>query len=411
MSCTHNKVKEVKMMTNLKETLFNKIEEKEQRIIELRRHLHSHPELSFEESETSQFIKDFYQDKDVVLHTDLNGQHGLVVEIKGGQPGNTIGLRADFDALPIKETTDLDFASQNDGVMHACGHDAHTAYLLGVAEALIEMKEELPGTVKIIHQHAEEVPPGGAQDILASGVLDDVDEVYGIHFFPNLDVGTIFVHNGESFAGRSNFDMHIQGKGGHAAMPQNTNDALVAGAYFVTEAQTVVSRRINPLESAVVSISAFEAPGGYNVIQDNVTLRGTVRYMNEDIKEPLYKEIAKLAKGLEATFDVEVDLDYKYDYPVLYNSDKQTDAVRAILEDAKGSYVKEVVDLGPVTGSEDFAFYLTQIPGSFIIVGAKPVDYDMHPLHHPKMVLNEDAFQVAAKALADIAINRLTAEI
>ncbi|MBO1198700.1 amidohydrolase [Staphylococcus simiae] len=398
-------------MTNLRETVFKKIEDKQQRIIELRRHLHSHPELSFEEENTSQFIKDFYKDKDVKMHTDLNGQHGLVVEINGGQPGNTIALRADFDALPIKEDTGLEFASQHEGVMHACGHDAHTAYLLGVAEALIEVKEDLPGTVKIIHQHAEEVPPGGAQDILASGVLDDVDEVYGIHFFPNLDVGTIFVHQGEAFAGRSNFDMHIQGKGGHAAMPQNTNDALVAGAYFVTEAQTVVSRRIDPLESAVVSISAFEAPGGYNVIQDNVTLRGTVRYMNEDLKETLYNEINNIAQGLETTFNVKVNLDYKYDYPVLYNNDKQTDAVQQILEQAQGSYVTDVVDLGPITGSEDFAYYLTDKPGTFIVVGAKPVDHEVYPLHHPKMVLNEDGFQVAAKAIADIALNRLTAEI
>lgn len=165
------------MFMNLKDKLFQILEDQEQEMIQIRRYLHQYPELSFQESNTAEYIKSFYQNKDVSLTQPVSDAHAIIVEIKGGQPGKTIGLRADFDALPISEETEVPFKSQNEGVMHACGHDAHTAYLLGVANALIEVKEELSGTIKIIHQHAEELPPGGAQQILATGALTDVDEI------------------------------------------------------------------------------------------------------------------------------------------------------------------------------------------------------------------------------------------
>ncbi|MCG3401922.1 amidohydrolase [Staphylococcus massiliensis] len=396
-------------MRELREELFKRLDEKEDKIKEIRRHLHEYPELSFEEEETSAYIKDFYKDKDVKIYDELNGQHGLVVEIKGDKPGKTIGLRADFDALPIKEASDVPFKSKNDGVMHACGHDAHTAYLMVVAETLIEMKSQLPGTVKIIHQHAEEVPPGGARDIIASGAIDDLDEIYGIHYFPQIETGKLFIHSGPTFAGRSNFDLTIKGKGGHAALPQEAKDALVAGAYFVTEAQTVVSRRIDPLETMVVTVSAFDAPGGYNVIQDEVTLRGTVRYMNEDLKETAYNEIKRIVEGIETSFGVTADLDYKYDYRVLHNSEQETKEIIETLNESAGTYFKEIVDLGEITGSEDFSYYLTQFKGNFFVVGAMPENSDeMYSLHHPKMKLNEDAFIIAAKSVTDVLLSRLT---
>ncbi|MCJ0968036.1 amidohydrolase [Mammaliicoccus sciuri] len=395
-------------MNNLKEKLFNLIEKKESDMIDIRRHLHQHPELSFEEVQTAEYIKSFYEGKDVKVTQPLEKEHAIIVEIKGGQEGRTIGLRADFDALPITEETDVPFKSQNEGVMHACGHDAHTAYLMGLADALIEIKEELPGTVKIIHQHAEEKPPGGAKALVESGALDDLDEVYGIHIVPVAGPEFIGYNKGPSFSGSSTFKLTINGLGGHAASPHKTHDALVAGTNFVNAIQTIVSRRIDPLYMGVVTIGAFEAPGGYNVIQDKVTIKGTARYLNPELEETMYQEIKKIADSVAVGFDIEYDLDYQFGYPVLYNHPEQTDKVAEILSNSKGDYFQQLVEIPQVTGSEDFAYYLQKIPGSFYIVGSKPEGVtEPYMNHHPKFDVNEDCLQVAAKSLGEITLNRL----
>lgn len=393
---------------SLKEKLFKKLESKESRMIELRRYMHENPELSFEEENTAKLIEDFYKDKDVEVTVNVGNGYGVIVEINGSKPGRTIGLRADFDALPIQEEAEVSFKSSNDGVMHACGHDMHTAYLLILGESLIELKDEWNGTIKLIHQHAEEVPPGGAKSIVESGILDDLDEVYGIHVFPMMDIGAIGLIEGNAMAGRSNFDLTIQGRGGHGAMPHTTKDALVAGAYFVAEAQTIVSRHMDPMDSVVVSVTAFDAPGGYNVIQDKVVLRGTVRYLQEDNKVPAYEAMAQVTAGIEQSFGVQCDLDYVYDYPVTYNHPRETKIVEKILEESKGSYFKEIIYPKPSSGSEDFAYYLEKVPGSFINVGAKPENVENpYPNHHPKFVVNEDALLICAKTLGDVVLNRL----
>lgn len=395
-------------MNNLKEKFFNLIEKKESDMIDIRRHLHQHPELSFEEAQTAEYIKSFYEGKDVKVTQPLEKEHAIIVEIKGGQEGRTIGLRADFDALSITEETDVPFKSQNEGVMHACGHDAHTAYLMGLADALIEIKEELPGTVKIIHQHAEEKPPGGAKALVESGALDDLDEVYGIHIVPVAGPEFIGYNKGPSFSGSSTFKLTINGLGGHAASPHKTHDALVAGTNFVNAIQTIVSRRIDPLDMGVVTIGAFEAPGGYNVIQDKVTIKGTARYLNPELEETMYQEIKKIADSVAVGFDIEYDLDYQFGYPVLYNHPEQTDKVAEILSNSKGDYFQQLVEIPQVTGSEDFAYYLQKIPGSFYIVGSKPEGVtEPYMNHHPKFEVNEDCLQVAAKSLGEITLNRL----
>ncbi|MBL0847404.1 amidohydrolase [Mammaliicoccus fleurettii] len=395
-------------MNNLKEKLFKLIENKESEMIEIRRHLHQHPELSFEEVQTADYIKSFYKDKDVKVTQPLDDEYAIIVEINGGREGQTIGLRADFDALPIEEETDVPFKSENEGVMHACGHDVHTAYLMGLADALIESKEELPGTVKIIHQHAEEKPPGGAKAIVESGVLDDLDEVYGIHIVPVAGPEFIVYNKGPSFSGSSTFKLTINGLGGHAASPHKTHDALIAGTNFVNAIQTIVSRRIDPLDMGVVTIGAFEAPGGYNVIQDSVTIKGTARYLNPELEETMYQEIKKIADSIAVGFDIEYDLDYQYGYPVLYNHIEQTEKVAEILSESKGDYFQQLVEIPQVTGSEDFAYYLQKIPGSFYIVGSKPEGVtEPYMNHHPKFDVNEDCMLVAAKSLAEITLNRL----
>lgn len=352
------------MFMSLKEQLFQILEAKEQEMIEHRRHLHRHPELSFEEENTAKYIKSFYEGKDVTLTQPVQGAHAIIVEIDSGKPGKTIGLRADFDALPINEETDVPFKSENEGVMHACGHDAHTAYLLGIADALIEVKDQLTGKIKIIHQHAEEQPPGGAKQIIESGALDDLDEVYGIHIVPAVTPDTILYNKNNAFSGSSTFTLKINGLGGHASSPHKTHDAIVAGTNFVNSIQTIVSRRIDPLQMGVVTIGAFEAPGASNVIQDSVTIKGTARYLDAELEQFMYQEIDKIAQSVALGFDVTYDLDYTFGYPVLYNHPTETDNVARVLSESKGDYFQHLMEIPPVTGSEDFAYYLQKIPGT-----------------------------------------------
>jgi amidohydrolase len=398
------------MFMNVRDALFEKLESKESDMVKHRRYLHQHPELSFEEEHTAQYIKDFYKGKDVTVTQPVAESNAVIVEIKGGKSGKTIGLRADFDALPINEEADVPFKSLNEGVMHACGHDAHTAYLLGLADALIDIKDQLAGNIKIIHQHAEEMPPGGAKQIVESGALSDIDEIYGIHVAPIVGPEVIAYNKGNAFSGSSTFTLTIKGLGGHAASPHKTRDALVAGTNFVNTLQTIVSRRIDPLEMGVITVGAFDAPGGSNVIQDTVTIKGTARYLNNDLEQFMYDEIEKVAKSVAVGFDITYDLDYQFGYPVLYNHPEQTQNVADVLSTSAGDYFEHLVEIPPVTGSEDFAYYLKEIPGTFYIVGCKPKEVEEPYMnHHPKFVVNEDALLVAAKSLGEIALNRLAA--
>src|SRR5690625_3717114 len=261
----------------MKEQLMSMLKDRKDEMVEIRRYLHENPELSFEEENTAKYIADFYAGKDVEVETNVGNGYGIIVTIRGARPGKTIGLRADFDALPIVEETDVPFKSKNEGVMHACGHDGHTAYLLILADCLIQLKEFISGTIKIVHQHAEETPPGGAKSIMESGVLDDVDQIYGIHLFPTHPAGFVGYRKGYLMAGRSFFNLTVQGKGGHGSSPHMANDSIVAASHFVTAVQTVISRRINPFEMGVVTIGSFDGKGSFNVIKDSVKLEGDVR--------------------------------------------------------------------------------------------------------------------------------------
>lgn len=383
--------------------LMGKIDAKKDRIIEIRRYLHEHPELSFHEEETAAYIKDFYNNVPVdKVETNFGGQRGVVVTIKGGQPGKTIALRADFDALPIKEETGLPYASKNEGVMHACGHDGHTAYMLILAESLAEMKEQLKGTIRILHQPAEEVPPGGAIGMIKAGALDEVDAVFGIHVMSNMESGKVYYRPGNTQTGRSFFKLKVQGKGGHGSSPHLANDAIVAASAFVMNVQTIVSRRIDPFDTAVVTIGSFDGKGTFNIIKDAVTIEGDVRTMSPEARKTVEEEVRQFAKGLEATYRVKAELEYTNDYPVLYNDPEITESVRKALAEAAIPEVDEIVEAGPQPPSEDFAYYLQEKPGCFFYVGAKPTDKEWYPHHHPKFDINEDSLIICAKAMAAV---------
>lgn len=384
----------------------NMLQERKDEITQIRRHLHEHPELSFHEAETAKFIQDFYKEKDVEVATEVGNGHAVVVTIKGGKPGKTIALRADFDALPIEEQTDLPFKSKNPGVMHACGHDGHTAYLLVLADCLIQLKENIPGTIKIVHQHAEETPPGGAKSVVESGILDDVDQIFGIHVFPFGESGQVYYHSGYAMAGRTYFKLKIQGVGGHGSSPHMANDAIVAGAYFVTAIQTVVSRRLNPFDTGVITIGSFDGKGSFNVIKDAVELEGDVRYMNTENRDKMDAEIHRIVAGIEAMFGVTVELTYTNDYPPLYNDPAVTEQVVASLQKGLGEYLTGISEYDMLSGSEDFAYYLQKIPGVFFYIGAKPKNTsNAYFNHHPKFDIDEDALLVAAKSVADVVLD------
>lgn len=382
------------------------LQERKDEITQIRRHLHEHPELSFHEAETAKFIQDFYKGKDVEVTTEVGNGHAVIVTIKGGKPGKTIALRADFDALPIEEQTDLPFKSKNPGVMHACGHDGHTAYLLVLADCLIQLKENIPGTIKIVHQHAEETPPGGAKSVVESGILDDVDQIFGIHVFPFGESGQVYYHSGYAMAGRTYFKLKIQGVGGHGSSPHMANDAIVAGAYFVTAIQTVVSRRLNPFGTGVITIGSFDGKGSFNVIKDAVELEGDVRYMNTENRDKMDAEIHRIVAGIEAMFGVTVELTYTNDYPPLYNDPAVTEQVVASLQKGVGEYLTGISEYDMLSGSEDFAYYLQKIPGVFFYIGAKPKNTsNAYFNHHPKFDIDEDALLVAAKSVADVVLD------
>lgn len=387
-------------------TLVERLREKEDRMIEIRRYLHQHPELSFKEVETPKYIADFYKDKDCKVETNI-GQNGVKVTIDSGKPGKTLAIRADFDALPIKEETGLPFASKNEGVMHACGHDAHTAYMLILAETLIEMKDQFKGNVVIIHQPAEEMPPGGAQGMIKDGVLDGVDHVLGAHVMSTMEAGKVFYKEGFVQAGRAYFKLTVHGKGGHGSSPHMANDAIVAGANFVTTAQTVVSRRLSPFETGVVTIGSFDGKGQFNVIKDRIEIEGDVRALTDDTRDTIEKELTRLVKGLESTFGVTCDFEFNKDYPALYNDPEFTSYVADTINNAEDNDIKGVEECEPQPPSEDFAFYAVELPSTFIYSGAAPEDGEIYPHHHPKFNISESSMLVAAEAVGTVVLDYL----
>ena len=387
----------------MRSKLVEMLEARKDEMIEIRRYLHENPELSFEEENTAKYIADFYQGKDVQVETNVGNGYGIIVTIPGGKPGKTIGLRADFDALPITEEADVPFKSKNEGVMHACGHDAHTAYMLVLADCLIELKDELNGTIKIIHQHAEELPPGGAKSIVESGKLDDLDAIFGIHILPLDEAGVVGYHSGYSFNGRSYFKLKIQGQGGHGSSPHKANDSIVAGAHFVTAVQTIVSRRINPMDVGVITIGSFDGKGTFNVIKDSIEIEGDIRYMSDETEEVIAREMKRFTDGIEVEFGVECALEYKPDYPPLYNDPGFTTFVAEALKAVDDKDIKEVKEYPPLAPSEDFAYYLEKIPGCYFFIGCTPKGVkEPYFNHHPKFDIDEDAILVAAKAVGHV---------
>lgn len=372
-------------LNDLVDDLHNQFDE----IVQNRRYLHQHPELSFEEKETPQFIATHLREYDIEVQENIGGR-GVVGIIHGEHPGKTIALRADFDALPIHDHKDVPYKSTVSGIMHACGHDGHTASLLAVSKVLQKHKKYLHGTVKVIFQHAEEKPPGGAKFMIEDGVLNDVDYVFGAHLATEFPIGKLATRAGASMASVDAFKVTILGKGGHGARPHETKDSIVAITQLVQQLQQIVSRRINPTEAAVVTVGSIHAGNAFNVIADTAELEGTVRALNKDVRVQIEEEIRAILEGLKIANHVDYDLEYLHGYPVLINPEKETRLVENLIKKQFGQ--DSFIHKQAVLGAEDFAYYLQKRPGAYFHVGAHNDDpATQFPHHHPNFDFDEKA--------------------
>lgn len=279
--------------------------------------------------------------------------------------------------------------------------------MLILAETLIELKDQFKGKVVVIHQPAEEVPPGGAQAMIKDGVLDGVDHVLGVHVMSHMPSGNVYYREGNVQTGRDFFKLKVNGQGGHGSSPHTANDSIVAGAYFVNALQTIVSRRLNPFETGVVTIGSFDGKGQFNVIKDSIEVEGDVRALTDETKQTIKKEVKRLTDGLEAMFGVTCELEYNVDYPALYNDPEFTNFVVESIESADTDAIKGIERCEAQPPSEDFAYYAKAIPSTFIYAGAAPDNGDIHPHHHPKFDISEKSLRVAAEAVGVTVFNYL----
>ncbi|MFF5993973.1 M20 family metallopeptidase [Lysinibacillus sp. KU-BSD001] len=387
------------------ERLFSLLEQHYEEIVAIRRYLHERPELSFQEVHTPAYIANFHRTLGLEVREHV-GERGVVATLRGGKPGKTVALRADFDALAIQELNDIPYKSKNEGVMHACGHDGHTATLLVLAKCLVEMKEEIAGNIVFIHQHAEEIAPGGAKAMIEDGCLEGVDVIFGTHLWAPTPLGHILVRDGAIMAAADRFEITIQGKGGHGAEPHHSVDAIVLGAQFVTQLQTIVSRRIDPLQSAVISVGHFEAINPFNVIADTAKIQGTVRTFEESVREQIVEEIEALLKSTCDGASASYTYQYYRGYPPVVNHQKETDFVATIARNIPA--VENVITCPPFMIGEDFAYYMQHVPGTFFFTGAKnPTWETAYPHHHAKFNFDERAMLIAAKVLGQATMDFL----
>lgn len=374
-------------------------------ITEWRRDFHENPELLYDTVRTSKIVSEKLNSFGCdVVKTGI-GRTGVVAVIKGrsDSKGKVIGLRADMDALPIKEITGLDYSSKNDGKMHACGHDGHTAMLLGAAKYLTETRN-FDGTVVVIFQPAEE-GGAGAKEMCDDGLMSDFDisEVYGMHNAPGLPVGQFNIRPGAFFAAADQFTLEIEGKGGHAARPQETIDPTIVGAQILIALQSVVSRNTDPLESLVVSVTSFRTESdSYNVIPQTVQLRGTVRTLSKEVRDMAQEKITQLIKNTALTYGAKVNLNYARGYPVMINSELETNYMVDVAKKVAGDNNVDN-NASQVMGAEDFSYMLEERPGAYIRVG----NGSTASLHHPNYDFNDQAIPFGTSFWVELAETRL----
>ncbi|MBN3526051.1 amidohydrolase [Paenibacillus apiarius] len=368
-----------------------------------RRHLHQYPEASYEERETARFVAGHLRSFGIDTQTDVGG-HGVVGAIRNGE-GPVVALRADMDALNIQDEKQCAYRSKVPGVMHACGHDGHTAVLLSVAKVLAEHRDGWAGEIRFLFQPAEEVSPGGAREMIGGGAIEGVDRMYGVHLWTPLQAGVIATRPGPMMAAVDDFFLTIYGKGGHGGMPHACVDAVVAGAALVQQLQTIVSRNVSPLQPAVVSVGSLQAGTAQNVIADHAVMKGTIRSFDSATRQLLRERFENITEHTCAMHEANYELEYRVGYPALVNDAAEAARVMRVGEACFGADKVQEADM--IMPAEDFAYYMKQVPGCFVLVGAGNGEEAGFPHHHPKFDLVESSMLTAGELLIALALDAL----
>ena len=369
-----------------------------EKIVALRRDIHREPELGFDTEKTAGKVLSALEGLPLDVETGV-AENGIVATLEGEGDGPTVALRADMDALPILEDTGLPFASETEGKMHACGHDGHTSMLVGAAHALSGMRDRLGGNVKFVFQPAEE-GGGGGKVMVDEGVADGVSSIFALHLWPGLPFGKIATKAGPIMAAADAFEMEVRATGSHGAMPHLGSDAIAIAAQVVTALQTIVSREVDPVEPAVLTVGEIGAGTAFNVIPDRAHLGGTVRTLNADLRQKMPHRMEELARGIAKGMRGDVDLDYTFSYPVTVNDEAATGLALDVAEDLFGS--ESVMELpNPSMGAEDFSYFLETLPGAFIWLG---IGEDASGLHTPTFAFDEKVLLRGSALLAALAI-------
>jgi len=372
-------------------------------LVQTRRHLHEQPELSMVEFDTARYVRDALTELHLdELRTEI-GKTGLLGTLIGGRPGPVTLLRADMDALPVRELNEVAYRSQRDGAMHACGHDGHVAVLLAAARTLAARRAEVPGTLVFCFQPGEEGFAGN-RFMIEDGALENphVDRTFALHLYSGLDVGKIGVRDGAFFASADEFVLTIRGRGGHGAMPDRAIDPIVAGAHVVTMLQTIVSREVAPREPAVFTVGSFTSGTTFNVIPDEAILKGTVRSFDHDVRAAMPERLRRIVAGLGAALRVEIEVDYRWSYPPTVNAREPNDVVRAVGREVLGS--EAVVEHDIVMWAEDMAFMQAERPGAYFIVGSRGGDASAYPHHSARFDIDERALGVAYRMMVALGL-------
>jgi amidohydrolase len=372
-------------------------------VVSVRRDLHAHPELGFEEHRTAGIVAERLRGLGYEVRTGV-GLTGVVGVLRTKKPGRTILLRADMDGLPITEESGVDFASTNSGTMHACGHDGHVAILLGAAQMIVERRDLLCGTIVLCFQPAEE-GKGGARAMIADRLLDDphVERVYGLHLASLYPVGQVLVRPGPVMASSDSIEVTIRGRGGHGAAPHQTIDPILTASHFVTQVQSVVSRRVDPIEPAVVTIGAIHGGTIHNVIPDDVRLLGTVRAFSEAERSQMKPRIETVLSGCCDAFGAAYDYEYLERYPVTVNDANEAAYVRDLAARTVGA--DRAVDFTPTMGAEDFSFMLQKRPGCFFFIGSQSDERTAVPHHNARFAIDERALETGVRMMTALALD------
>lgn len=372
-------------------------------VINLRREFHRFPEESWKEERTSRRIKEELQK--IGIEFESAAKNGIVATLKGKNSGKVVALRADMDAIRVKEATEAEFTSENEGIMHACGHDGHMAMLIGAAKMLKEIQHEWDGTVKFIFQPAEEVAEGAAK-IIEEGFLDDVDGAFGIHLWSDLPCGKVSIEEGARMACADIFKIKVKGKGGHGSLPHQGVDAVVAASSIVLNLQTAVSREINPMEPAVVSVGLMKAGTRFNVIANEAILEGTTRCFNKEIREKFPEIIERICKNTAEGLRAEAEVEYICATPITVNDKECSYIAKGAVEKIAGSHAVVLMDKS--TGTEDLGRYFEKVPGVLAFLGIRNEEKDaVYPQHHEKYSIDEDALKIGTALYAQYAVDFL----